>query len=170
MAIGELTASELTNLQSNYLRLGKIEGGKYSLAEVRLELLRRLPSPFGVRESAAKILELAQASSDGLLTYGEFWAAFRPNEPWKGNASVTIVGNALGRVAAYCVDNNLPILTALVVRTSNRRLSPEAISNIYNAAKEWGVEVGSDPAAFVSEQTERSKAVAIAALPAATGV
>lgn len=168
MPIQDLKNEQLANLQANYLKRNATEGAIYTLAEVKIEMMRRLPNPFGVRETAVKIVEMAQASSDGLLTYGELWKAFRPNEPWKGNASGTIMANALGRVAAYCVDNKLPILTTLVVRTSGRKLSPEAIENIYAAAKEWGVDTGPDAKAFVTAQTEGARKLTIANLPAAT--
>lgn len=153
-------------MQIAYLKHGRTEGGVYTLAEVKLEMRRRSPNPFGVRETAAKILELSAASSDGLTTYGDLWRAFRPSEPWKGNASVAIMSGALDRVIAYCVDNRLPIISVLVVRTGSRALSDQAVQNIYEEVKSLGVDVGLDAAAFVREQAELSRQLVPGALPA----
>ncbi len=167
MPISDLSSQQLTNLEANYIKAKVTVGAIYPLSEVRIEMLRRMPNPFGVRESAAKIIELAQASADGLTTYGELWKAFRPEDPWKGNASGRIMGQALGRVAAYCIDNKLPIITTLVVRTNNRKLSPEAIMNIFEFAQGLGVETGSNAKAFIDEQTEGARKLTTANLPQA---
>lgn len=152
MTIADLTAKELDNLEANYVRLGRTTGGKYSLHEARLEKLRRQPNPFGTRESFIKIIELAQSSTDGKLTYGDLWSAFRPDEKWNGQGTATIIKQALGRVAAYCIDHGLPIVTVLVVHSANRKLSAKAKENIFNAARDLGVDVGADPEAFVEQQ------------------
>ena len=65
----------------------------------------------------------------------------------------------------YCVTNQLPILTVLVVRGSNRRLTSEAVNNIFNECKELGIDVGTNPKTFVDEQIRLSRAVAIDRLP-----
>lgn len=167
MAIADLSAKELENLEANYMRLGKTTGGKYSLQEVRLEKLRRQPNPFGTREAFIKIIELAKGSPDGRLTYGDFWSAFRPDEKWKGQGTATIVKQALGRVAAYCVDHNLPIVTTLVVHSANRELSAKAKENIFNAARDLGVDVGADPTAFIDKQVAGAMAITVRDLPPA---
>jgi len=73
MSINNLTDKQLENFAANYRRSKRTEGGKYTLSEILLEQRRRSPSPFGTREVAAKILELARQSNDGLLTYGDLW-------------------------------------------------------------------------------------------------
>ncbi|QEL21929.1 hypothetical protein FQV39_04545 [Bosea sp. F3-2] len=166
MTIADLTAKELGNLEANYVRLGKTTGGKYSLHEVRLEKLRRQPNPFGTRESFIKIIELAKVSTDAKLTYGDLWSAFRPNEKWKGQGTATIVKQALGRVAAYCVDHGLPIVTVLVVHSANRELSAKAKENIFNAARDLGVDVGANPEAFVERQIVGAMKISTDDLPA----
>jgi hypothetical protein len=45
MIIQELTDKQLKNFVCNYEKAGKTEGGKYPLAEVRLEQQRRLGKP-----------------------------------------------------------------------------------------------------------------------------
>lgn len=159
------TLSDLKTLHDRYVARGITEGGAFNLTELRLEILRRNPNPFGTREMARKILELAQASDDGLTTYGELLSALRPTEAWKGNASVSVMGKALDRVAAYCIDNKLPLVNALVVNAAKRKLSAKAIQNIYSAARGWGLDTGPDAEAFVEAQIDACKALVGADLP-----
>jgi hypothetical protein len=146
----------------------KTEGGNYSLSEVLLEKKRRTPTNFGVRETAAKIVELSAASSDGLITYGDLWNASRPHTPWQGNKTQKLVSNALARVIHYCVVNRLPIITVRVVNAQNRKLSSKAIQNIYEECKDLGVDVGLDPRGFVDRQFELSRALVADQLPSDT--
>src|ERR1700687_4789613 len=165
MSIDDLTNDQLKTLAENYRRKNRTEGGKYSRKEVLLEQRRRSPSPFGTREVAAKIVELARESNDGFLTYGELWRSFRPDLPWSGHGTQQIVAQSLFRVIGYCVRHQLPIITVLVVRGTSRRLSAEAIQNIYNECKELGVETGPHPEAFVNDQIKKAKALALYDLP-----
>jgi len=165
MPIADLTDDQLDNMESNYRGAKKTEGGIYSLSEVLLEKLRRNPSPFGVVEVARKIVELASISKDGLVTYGDLWKHFRPTTPWQANHSRRMVAHSLGRVIYYCVTNGLPLLTVLVVRGDSRRLSKQAIQNIYDEAKALGVNVGLDPKAFVDNQLVLARTVKLETLP-----
>jgi hypothetical protein len=135
MSIENLTDDQLENFAANYRRHKRTEGGKYSLSEILLEQRRRSPSPFGTREVAARILDLARQSRDGFITYGELWRSFRPDSPWSGHGTQQIVAQSLFRVIGYCVRHHLPIVTVLVVRSSNRRLSAEAVQNVYEECK-----------------------------------
>jgi hypothetical protein len=166
MGIEQLTDKELDTFESNYRKAKKTEGGKYSLSEILLEKLRRKPTVFGTQQVAAKIVELAQNSADGLCTYGQIWSEFRPDTPWEGHKTLSVVASSLGRVVHYCVTNNLPILTTLVVQTATRRLSQAAVQNIYNECRDLGVSVGPDPEAFVSRQAELARNLASHDLPA----
>jgi hypothetical protein len=165
MPITTWTDQQLQNLKANYQRQGKTDGGPFSLSAVELELLRRQPNPFGVRETAERILRLASNSPDFKTTYGEVWKSFRPDQPWKGHGSLSVMSNALGRVAAYCIDNKLPIITILVVRTGSRKLSKQAENNIFDFARSLGVETGPDPVAFAADQELRAKQLIGAQLP-----
>ncbi|QIG97184.1 hypothetical protein [Bradyrhizobium sp. 6(2017)] len=167
MGIEQLSDEQLDTFESNYRKAKKTEGGKYSLSEILLEKLRRKPAVFGTRQVAAKIIELAQKSEDGLCTYGQIWSEFRPNTPWEGHKTLSVVASSLGRVVHYCVTNDLPILTTLVVQTGTRRLSHEAIQNIYHECRELGVSVGPDPEVFVRTQAELARHLALYNLPAA---
>jgi hypothetical protein len=165
MSVDHLSDKQLDAFEANYRRANRTEGGKYTLAEILLEKRRRRPSPFGVRETAAKIIELAAASDDGLTTYGDLWSAFRPGMPWEGHKTQKIVSDSLYRVIHYCVTNRLPIITVLVVRGGQRKLSKEAIANIYRECRELAVDVGRDPEAFVSQQIELSRRMRTEDLP-----
>ena len=67
------TDRQLNNLEKNYISAGKDSGGQFTLAEVKLEKLRRLPSHLDTVTVTRKIVELAKKSEDGLTTYGELW-------------------------------------------------------------------------------------------------
>jgi hypothetical protein len=95
MALSDLSDKELERFADRLRRANKTESGKYTLSEILLEIHRRKPSQFGVREVAAKIIELAATSKDGLVTYGELWNAFSPNSPWEGHKNLRIVANSL---------------------------------------------------------------------------
>jgi hypothetical protein len=68
-------------------------------------------------------------------------------------------------VIYYCVTNRLPIITVRVVRANNRKLSDEAIANIYTECRELGVDVGLDPKVFVDNQIKLSRSVVVDGLP-----
>ena len=58
----------------------------------------------------------------------------------------------LGAAAYYCAafpGGPLPIVTAAVVRSSSRVVTRKAKENIFNAAKDWGLDTGSDIEAFI---------------------
>ena len=165
MSIEDLTDGQLKTLAANYRRNNRTEGGKYSLRDVLLEQRRRAPSPFGTREVAVKIVELARQSNDGFLTYGELWRSFRPGLPWSGHGTQQIVAQSLFRVIGYCVRHKLPIITVLVVRGTHRQLSAEAVQNIYDECKELGVETELNAEAFVKGQIKMAEALALHDLP-----
>ncbi|QQS14071.1 MAG: hypothetical protein IPK81_07780 [Rhodospirillales bacterium] len=165
MPISDLTDDQLENLHNNYRRMDRTGGGKYSLAEVLLERRRRLPSPFDTREVAQRIIELSKKSEDNLLTYGQLWASFRPNTPWQGRHSQQVMSNTLERVISYCIRNELPILTVLVVQSAARQLSPEAVARICRECTELGVDTGVDALSFINDQIDRSKRLVVENLP-----
>lgn len=165
--ISDYTDQELENFKKAYLKAKKIEGGKFSLTEIELEMARRLPNPFGVRQLAAKIKELGSISNDGLVTYGQIWKEFRPGIPWKANYSRRVVGQALGTVIYYCIKKQIPILSTLVVAGGKRELTDQAVQNIYDECKKYGVDVGLNPRAFVVKEQKRAREFPIERLPSA---
>ena len=160
MSIQDLTDRQLSNLVENYGRAGKTEGGKYSLAEVRLEQQRRLGKAYNGRDAALKIVDLAKKSDDGLVTYLDLWKSFYPEQEFKGHKSVREVMAILGAAAYYCAafpGGPLPIVTAAVVQSSSRVVTRKAQENIFNAAKDWGLDTGHDVEAFYQAQLEGTK-------------
>lgn len=165
MSIADLSEKEISSFIDNYKRAGKETGGKFTLAELKLEQKRRIKSPFPPREVAKTIIELAQKSEDGLVSYKQVWEVFRPGAKWIGNAPRTEMSKAFGQVIPYCIDNGLPVLTTLVVLANQRSQSDEAVANICNDVRSLGVDVGPDPRAFVMEQQEKARALVIETLP-----
>lgn len=161
----DLNDKQLHSMISNYRSSGAVEGGRWPLSELLLEERRRKPTKFSPRDVAAAIVLLSRASPDGLVSYHDVWKTFLPDTPWRGNNPRRIMADALYRVIGYCVTHGLPILTVLVVRKSERRLSPEAIENIYRESRELGVEVGNDPIGFVAQEREKALSLSATSLP-----
>jgi hypothetical protein len=157
MPIGDYSKEKPQQLIDNYRRKDVTEGGPYTLAEARLEQMRRTPSRFDGPNVFRKIVEFSRSSTDQTVTYLQIWDAFS-EEPWKANYSIKLVGAALERVAYYCFMNNLPFFNILVVRKSRGKLGESAIKNIYTYYRELGVDVGLDPDAFISREMERCRA------------
>ena len=168
MIIQELTDRQLSNLVENYRRAGKTEGGKHSLAEVRLELQRRLGKAYNGRDAALKIVDLAKQSDDGLVTYLELWKSFYPEQEFIGHKSVREVMAILGAAAYYCATfpgGPWPIVTAAVAQSSKRVVSKKAKENIFNAAKDCGLDTGPDVEGFYQIQLEGTKKLVASDLP-----
>ncbi len=165
MTLDELTDREVENFISNYERSGKDTGGRFTLAQLRVEKLRRIKSPFPPAEVAKTIVSIARESKDGLVTYKEVWERFRPDSKWIGNAPRTETGKALGAVIAYCVDHGLPILSTLVVQAGKRAHSDEAITNIHNECRKLGIDVGTDAKEFVKKQQDEALKLVVELLP-----
>ena len=157
MQLSELSDKQIHTFIKNYEDNGQDKGGIFSLAELKVEILRRTKSPFPAVEVARTIVSLSQRSTDGLVSYKQVWERFRPNAVWVGNAPRTEMAKALGSVIAYCIDKNLPILTTLVVQAGKRMHSEKAILNIYNEARSFGVDVGLDANAFVKGEQEKPR-------------
>ncbi len=160
MGIQDKTDEQLKNLVNNYKRLEKTEGGIYSLAEVHLEIQRRLGKAYNGRDAALKIVDLARQSDDGLVTFLDLWKSFYPEQEWVGHKSVREVMAILGGAAYYCAafpGGPLPIVTAAVVQSSSRVVTRKAKENIFNAAKDWGLDTGSDIEDFYQSQLEGTK-------------
>jgi len=147
-----LSDSELSNLEHRYKIRGVTKGGIFTLSEVRAERFRRAANGLGGAEICQLILDLAEVNADGFTTYLDLYHAVFPSRTWCGHTSIGAIKRVLHEAIIYCVDNSLPIVTALVVRSDTRQLSPEALLNIYHCAGEMGLSVGTDPENFVTEQ------------------
>ena len=160
MGIQDKTDEQLKNLVNNYKRLEKTEGAIYSLAEVHLEIQRRLGKAYNGRDAALKIVDLARQSDDGLVTFLDLWKSFYPEQEWVGHKSVREVMTILGSAAYYCATfpgGPWPIVTAAVVQSSKRVVTRRAKENIFNAAKDCGLDTGSDIEGFYQIQLEGTK-------------
>jgi hypothetical protein len=140
-----------------YRERGLTVGGPFSLAELLLEQKRRSKSEFYGRTVVEAIMYAARGSESCYTTYRDLHEQLYPGEPWKGNYSRSLMMQALDKAIHYCVGTKLPILSVLVVRSDDRKLSEQAIQNIYNECKEMGLDVGLEPEKFVSEQIALSK-------------
>jgi len=165
MEISNLTDQQIKTMIMNYDAAGKAEGGLFSLANLLKEQALRSRSDWDVRAVVSKILELSRSSLDGKLSYKALWEHFCPDQPWIGHGSLKVVGKSLGKVIGYCATHKLPVLTVLVVRQGERRLSPDAVQNIFDESKRYGIDVGYDPQAFVKQQEEKARALRDADLP-----
>ncbi len=66
----------------------------------------------------------------------------------------------LGAAAYFCASfpgGPLPIVTAAVVQTSKRQVTQKAKQNIYDAAKDWGLDTGLDVGAFYKAQLDGTR-------------
>ena len=156
---------QIERMIANYRKSAETEGAVFSLTELLVAQRRRIKSEFDTVALAKAIVSNSSAAADGLTTYKELWTEFRPGEPWVGNHSQQVIGNALSRVVGYCVDHGLPILTVLVVQSGSRTLDSKAVANIANDARGLGVDVGPEPDDFINRQRRLARAIAAEALP-----
>lgn len=156
MSLKDWSLDQIETLVARYRSRGLTEGGQFSLSELVLEQKRRIPSHFSGLDVVNSIVGLARKSTDGFITYGQLYHVLSGGLKWKGNATQREMGLALERGIGYCVDNQLPILTVLVVKKTGSH-SPEAIQRIYDEAREMGLDVGLDAESFVASQIQLSR-------------
>jgi len=164
MSIKDYSDQALYNLEENYKRAEKTEGGKYSLLEVQLELRRRNAGDLDPEEVYKVICEKSAASEDGLVAYLDIWQAFFPDTPWSGNNPRRIIGKALGGVIYYCYTNHLPLMNVLVVQKNSRKMTDKAIGNIWQECHDLRMNPGLDKEAFVLGYVEKAKSHALSQL------
>lgn len=168
-----MTALDITKLKDSQIadnirryRDAKLtKGGPYSLSELLAEQHdRQKAGAFATLDTARAIVRLSKASADGLVTYGDIWAAFRPDAPWHVFNSRREVTNALERVQHYCIRQRLLLLATLVVNAGDRKLTDDAKANITTWARENGVDVGVDADAFITQQQIAARTVTYVAV------
>ena len=150
--ISAYSDAELDSLEHNYRKSARISGGAYTLHEVMNEKSKRATGGLGGKQLVSLILELSCQSQDGFTTYADLWAALYPAKPWCGNKTVRAIMEVMDIAILHCVDNGLPIVTTLIVRSDTRKQSANAVTNIYNAARMYGVAVGTSEEDFVTMQ------------------
>ena len=143
-------------------RLGGILGCRHSLRPRRYDDVHLEPDQLG-----RKIGQPVEPTLRKSIVDDNILALNPPELAQPCHKTLRVVADSLYRVIHYCVTNDLPILTVLVVRSNNRKLSGDAVKNIYNECRDLGVDVGLDPDAFVQTQIELSHNVVIDQLPEA---
>lgn len=152
----DLTDDQLSIFIGRYRERKLTEGGVFTLAELLREARRRNGTGFNAPKIGTLILNLCQSSSDGFATYGELFERIYPGEKWIGHKSLGLITKALDSVITYCFENNLPVITVLIVNSANRQLTAEAKNNIYTVCRELGFDTGIDCEAFIKNQITRS--------------
>ena len=126
MGIDSQTDDQLSELERKYRVRGITKGGPYTLQEIleekAIRALRK-PSEIKAEDIVRSIIVLSKQSKDSLVTYLELWQSLKPNTPWKGNYSQRTISKLLDTAIFFCIKNNLPILTVLIVVGSNRTIS-----------------------------------------------
>lgn len=163
MSVQSLFNEELLSFIQNYRKAGKKEGGKYSLAELCVEELRRKGKNYSGEEVVNTILKLSKNATDGLVTYKQVWSTFCPDREWKGNCTQNEVSNMLCSATHYCAslkEQRFPFVTSLVVRQHSRKADEMAKKNIFHAARDLGINTGHDVEAFYLAQMAASRQLA----------
>jgi hypothetical protein len=155
-ALKSLTDVQLSRMVKNYEDQDVVTGGKWPLAELRLEQSRRGPSQFDPKDIVEAIIRLCGEADDHKVSYKAIWNAFRPDTPWQAFNSQKQVTNGLYKVGSYCVDQGLPMLSVLVVPSGTRVLTDEAARNIWAFALSLGVDAGPDARAYVAREAAKA--------------
>jgi hypothetical protein len=154
--ISAYSDAELNSLEHNYRKSARTSGGTYTLRDVMNEKARRITGGLDGTRLVSLILDLSNKHDDGYTTYADLWAALFPAKPWCGNATVRAIMEVMDIAIKHCVDNGLPIVTTLIVRSDTRKHSTNAVSNIYKAARTYGAVVGTSEEDFVATQILQS--------------
>ena len=152
--LGDLTERKIRAMIQNYDTNGRTTGGKWSRAELVLELDRRKPAIFVPRDFALKILTLCHASPDQRVSYSELWLAYHAAPLPKGQAWAKKITDGLAVLGAWCVDNDLPILSTLVVNNATRELKDAACENVWSYVKAIKNDASVSARDFVDEQAK----------------
>lgn len=162
--LGDLTDKQIRAMIKNYDAAGKVTGGNWPRAALMLELDRRKPVIFAPRDLAMKILNLCHASPDQRVSYGELWLAYHPAPLPKGQGWVKKVTDGLAVLGAWCVDNDLPILSTLVVNNTTRELKDAACDNVWNYIKAIRNDTSLSARDFVDEQAKLAMELPMSAI------
>lgn len=166
-AVAEWSDGEIRTLIRRYQERGLTSGGPYTLAELQLELARRVRAPHEPKEFAACILRLAAASSKRRVTYGALFEHLNGRPP-NGQGDIRTITASLERLGAYCHDRGLPIISTLVVNKATGEMTPDAVRNVWNYLRQIDPTMSDDPVAFVAEQAAQAERLSAESLEAAS--
>lgn len=161
----DLTEREIRAMIKNYDRNGQTSGGKWSRSELVLELDRRKSTVYPPHHLAQIILRMCHVSYDRRVSYKELWLAHNEGPLPKGQNWVKPLTDGLAVLGAWCIDNDLPILSTLVVNDQKRELSDQAASNVWNYMKDKLPNVPLNAREFVEQQAVLSMEMPIGRLP-----
>jgi hypothetical protein len=157
---------EIKTLIKRYKERGLTSGGLYTLAELQLELARRVKAPHDPKDFAACILILAAQSPNRRVTFGALFEYYNGRPP-RGHGDIKTITASLERLGAYCHDRGLPIISTLVVNQATGEMTNNAVHNVWNYLRQIDPTTPNDPAAFVAEQVTRAERLSPESLEAA---
>ncbi len=166
-ALAEWNDTEIRTLIKRYEERQSTSGGLYTLAELRLEHVRRVRAPHEPKQFAACILTLAAASSKRRVTYGALFEHLNGRSP-NGQGDIKTITTSLERLGACCHDHGLPIISTLVVNKATGKMTAEAVQNVWNYLRQIDPTMPDDPGTFVAEQAVRAERLSPESLEAAS--
>lgn len=165
MSIENYPADKMVNLEANYRRLEKTEGGTYSLFEIETEKVRRRQSAHDGRDITSRLLRLAKESADGLVSFKELWDETYVGVTWSGQGCYSEIRKSIDAAAEYCLKNELPYVTALLVNDSTREHPNDGKTNMHETAIRYGRTVPDDVERFIAQEIVKSQNIEISELP-----
>ena len=111
---------------------------------------------------AITILTEISKWDDRRVSYSALWEALHGYPPKQGNHWMKVLSPKLSDLSNWCLDHNLPLIGALIVRKGDRLQNDASIKNLYDFAQSVGIKTGRDPVAFVSQQAAMAQMLNIA--------
>lgn len=153
-----LSDDDLNRMENNFKKapskfLGRSPSKdiRYSLEDIRVEKRRRLGK---LTVYYNQLLARMRKTENGLITYKETFATRFDGEAWHDRKSSRMLKKFMDDIIQYAVAYRMPILTAGIVKTSGK-LSPQALINIFERARELGYSPVPSPEALVKLEREK---------------
>lgn len=160
----ELTVDEIKRMVVNYDNAGRTTGGKWSRADLILEMERRKPAAYPIVELGQTILSKCAEAPSKRITYGDLWLAFNEGPLPAGRAWVKPLTDSLSVLGTWCFDRGLPLINILVVNGTTGEVKENTIEKMWEAARERGMDVSDDLKEFADQQADASLALSSAKL------
>ncbi|MFC0687149.1 hypothetical protein [Novosphingobium clariflavum] len=117
--------------------------------------------PFALNETHTSVSESAFLAitilseiakwDDRRVSYSGLWEALHGEPPKQGNYWMKVLSPKLSDLSQWCLEHNLPLIGALIVRKGDRLQNEASVKNLYDFAQSAGVKTGRDPVAFVNQ-------------------
>src|SRR5690554_5203573 len=137
----ELKVDEIKRMIVNYDNAGVVTGGKWSRAELLLEIERRKTTVYEIIKLARLILDGAQRSETKRITYKQLYEVWHNKPPPVGYSWVGQLTGGLEVLGIWCFDRDLPLINILVVNATTGEVKEETVEKMWEAAKERGKQV-----------------------------